>query len=129
MDYLREGIGLRAYSQKDPLVEYQREGYDLFNAMMEAIQEESVGFLFNLEVQVQSEDDVDEVPQISAKGLETEKQANLSYSSPSSDGSGDVEVSNGEETDADPDQVRQIKAKSKARQKSKAQRQSRKKNR
>ncbi|MDP9445164.1 MAG: preprotein translocase subunit SecA [Actinomycetota bacterium] len=55
MDYLREGIGLRAYSQRDPLVEYQREGYDLFAAMMDAIKEESVGFLFNLEVQVAEE--------------------------------------------------------------------------
>jgi preprotein translocase subunit SecA len=52
MDYLREGIGLRAYSQRDPLVEYQREGFDMFSAMMDAIKEESVGYLFNLEVQV-----------------------------------------------------------------------------
>jgi preprotein translocase subunit SecA len=55
MDYLREGIGLRAYSQRDPLVEYQREGFDMFAAMMEGIKEESVGFLFNLEVQVEPE--------------------------------------------------------------------------
>jgi preprotein translocase subunit SecA len=53
MDYLQEGIGLRAMGQRDPLVEYQREGFDLFNAMMEAIKEESVGFLFNVEVQVE----------------------------------------------------------------------------
>ncbi len=52
MDYLRDGIGLRAMAQRDPLVEYQREGYELFNAMMEAIKEETVGFLFNVEVQV-----------------------------------------------------------------------------
>ncbi|MCW2817911.1 MAG: protein translocase subunit secA, partial [Marmoricola sp.] len=55
MDYLREGIGLRAYSQRDPLVEYQREGFDMFAAMMDGIKEESVGFLFNLEVQVDEE--------------------------------------------------------------------------
>ena len=55
MDYLREGIGLRAYSQRDPLVEYQREGFDMFNAMKEGIREETVGFLFNLEVQVEEE--------------------------------------------------------------------------
>src|SRR3712207_4538707 len=55
MDYLREGIGLRAYSQRDPLVEYQREGFDMFGAMMDAIKEESVAFLFNLEVQVEEE--------------------------------------------------------------------------
>ncbi len=53
MDYLRDGIGLRAMAQRDPLVEYQREGYDLFNAMMESIKEETVGLLFNLEVTVQ----------------------------------------------------------------------------
>ncbi len=55
MDYLREGIGLRAYSQRDPLVEYQREGFDMFHAMMDGIKEESVGFLFNLDVQVEEE--------------------------------------------------------------------------
>ena len=53
MDYLREGIGLRAMAQRDPLVEYQREGGDMFNAMMEAFMEEVVGFLFNLEVKVE----------------------------------------------------------------------------
>jgi preprotein translocase subunit SecA len=52
MDYLKEGIGLRAMAQRDPLVEYQREGFQLFGAMTEAIKEESVGFLFNLEVKV-----------------------------------------------------------------------------
>jgi len=52
MDYLQEGIGLRAMAQRDPLVEYQREGFDMFAAMMDAIKEESVGFLFNLEVEV-----------------------------------------------------------------------------
>ena len=55
MDYLREGIYLRAYSQRDPLVEYQREGFDMFAAMMDGIKEESVGFLFNLDVQVEEE--------------------------------------------------------------------------
>jgi preprotein translocase subunit SecA len=54
MDYLQEGIGLRAMGQRDPLVEYQREGFDMFNAMMEAIKEESVGFLFNVEVQTET---------------------------------------------------------------------------
>jgi len=60
MDYLREGIYLRAYSQRDPLVEYQREGFDMFGAMMDGIKEEVIGFLFNLEVQVDEDDDEDE---------------------------------------------------------------------
>ncbi|MBF6150129.1 MULTISPECIES: preprotein translocase subunit SecA [Nocardia] len=53
MDYLKEGIGLRAMAQRDPLVEYQREGFDMFAAMLEGLKEESVGFLFNLQVEVQ----------------------------------------------------------------------------
>ena len=60
MDYLQEGIGLRAMAQRDPLVEYQREGFDMFAAMMDGIKEESVGYLFNLEVQVEQQ--VEEVP-------------------------------------------------------------------
>ncbi|WP_208292900.1 preprotein translocase subunit SecA [Naumannella halotolerans] len=51
MDYLREGIGLRAMAQRDPLVEYQREGGDMFNSMMEAVLAEVVSFVFRVEVQ------------------------------------------------------------------------------
>ncbi|MFC7618934.1 preprotein translocase subunit SecA [Microlunatus sp. GCM10028923] len=53
MDYLREGIGLRAMAQRDPLVEYQREGGAMFNAMMAAFMEEVVGFVFHIEVEVE----------------------------------------------------------------------------
>jgi preprotein translocase subunit SecA len=62
MDYLREGIGLRAMAQRDPLIEYQREGYDMFSSMMEGIKEESVGTLFNARIEVQEEPVVAEVP-------------------------------------------------------------------
>ncbi|SNR74250.1 preprotein translocase subunit SecA [Blastococcus mobilis] len=55
MDYLRAGIHLRAMANRDPVVEYQREGYDMFNAMLDGIKEESVGFLFNLEVKTKEE--------------------------------------------------------------------------
>ncbi|MHA3023174.1 preprotein translocase subunit SecA [Mycobacterium sp. BMJ-28] len=51
MDYLKEGIGLRAMAQRDPLVEYQREGYDMFVGMLDGLKEESVGFLFNIAVE------------------------------------------------------------------------------
>ena len=130
MDYLREGIGLRAYSQRDPLVEYQREGYDMFNAMMEGIKEESVGFLFNLEVQVEEEPvegaaeaDFDEEaaalaagsalsqaaasaqgghehPHISARGLERPKQPTALAYSAPTE-TGDVEVHGRTVTNAD----------------------------
>ena len=52
MDYLKEGIGLRAMAQRDPLIEYQREGFDMFSAMIEALKEESVRLLFIAQIQV-----------------------------------------------------------------------------
>jgi preprotein translocase subunit SecA len=55
MDYLRAGIHLRAMANRDPVVEYQREGYDMFMAMLDGIKEESVGFLFNLEVKTKDQ--------------------------------------------------------------------------
>ncbi len=98
MDYLQEGIGLRAMAQRDPLVEYQREGFLLFQAMTEAIKEESVGYLFNLEVQVAPpEGEAEEAaaaPQVLvAKGLvEPQRPAHLQYSAPSVDGEAGVET-------------------------------------
>jgi preprotein translocase subunit SecA len=66
MDYLQEGIGLRAMAQRDPLVEYQREGYELFAAMMDAIKEELASLVFNVEVTIEGDGS-----QIQAKGLES----------------------------------------------------------
>jgi len=82
MDYLQEGIGLRAMAQRDPLVEYQREGYDLFAAMMDSIAEEMIGFLFHVEVNVQSDG-------IEAKGLATppKQEQQLRYTAADVDGS------------------------------------------
>jgi len=68
MDYLQEGIGLRAMAQRDPLVEYQREGYELFAAMMDSIKEELVGLLFHVEVNVEEASDAS-APVIQAPGL------------------------------------------------------------
>jgi preprotein translocase subunit SecA len=53
IDILREGIGLRAYGQKDPLIEYKREAFDLFNDMMHEIQRETVAHLFRTKFQIQ----------------------------------------------------------------------------
>ena len=90
MDYLQEGIGLRAMAQRDPLVEYQREGYDLFVAMMDGIKEESVGYMFNAEVtvtpHVHSDGSADEI-EVEASGLASPKSApSLQYSGPSESG-------------------------------------------
>ena len=101
MDYLREGIGLRAMAARDPLVEYQREGFDLFTAMMDGIKEESVGFVFNLEVEVEETPEQPAAvqpdasmpfavaPEIHAKGLDEEhREQPLQYSAPTLDGGG-----------------------------------------
>ena len=71
MDYLQEGIGLRAMAQRDPLVEYQKEGFDLFAAMMDGIKEEIAGFLFNIEVTVESASNEVVAPGLEAKQLPT----------------------------------------------------------
>jgi len=94
MDYLQEGIGLRAMAQRDPLVEYQREGFNMFAAMMDAIKEESVGYVFNLEVQVEDAPAVEgevageaEHHELVAKGLEAPRRpAHLQYTAPTVDG-------------------------------------------
>jgi len=94
MDYLKDGIGLRAMAQRDPLVEYQREGYALFSTMMGQIKEDTTGFVYNLEVQVQQPVAGGMAAQVSAKGLAQSvvPQQGLSYSAPTADG--DVEVRN-----------------------------------
>ncbi|MGY1915501.1 preprotein translocase subunit SecA [Blastococcus sp. SYSU DS0973] len=71
MDYLRAGIHLRAMANRDPVVEYQREGYDMFVAMLDGIKEESVGFLFNLEVKTKEEQEAE----TKAKQAEAEAKA------------------------------------------------------
>jgi preprotein translocase subunit SecA len=75
MDYLQEGIGLRAMAQRDPLVEYQREGFDMFSTMLEAIKEESVGYLYHLEVEVE---DQPEAPVVGAKPVSVAASASNS---------------------------------------------------
>ncbi len=50
MDHLKEGIGLRGYAQRDPLVEYKRESFDMFEAMMQKFQEDTVRYLFRMQI-------------------------------------------------------------------------------
>ncbi|HTY73363.1 MAG TPA: preprotein translocase subunit SecA [Actinomycetes bacterium] len=128
MDYLQEGIGLRAMAQRDPLVEYQREGFELFQAMMDGIKEESVGYLFHVEVQVEEPapeaaeptalepvEGVEDVPlpgenvpaaarqvqpHLVAKGLTEQRPSRLEYSAPSVDG--EAGVLHSEEAAGDP---------------------------
>jgi preprotein translocase subunit SecA len=101
MDYLKEGVGLRAYAQRNPVVEYQREGFAMFQTMLDGIKEEAVGYLFHADVQVQERPagaqparpgmplPVAQAPvEIRAKGLGVGAPAlaGLQYSAPTIDG-------------------------------------------
>ena len=86
MEYLKEGIGLRAMAQRDPLVEYQREGYDMYQLMLGAVREETVTYLFNLDLSKQR-------TQASAVRLaEPSRPKFLQYSAPDEDGHEQVHV-------------------------------------
>ena len=65
MDHLKEGIGLRGYGQKNPLVEYQKEGFSMFESLMDVMQKDIVEKVFS--VQVQKPQDVQQVQQQAAK--------------------------------------------------------------
>ncbi|MGK4187307.1 preprotein translocase subunit SecA [Rothia koreensis] len=95
MDYLKEGIGLRAMAQRDPLIEYQREGYAMFQSMMDAIREETVAYLFNLDLTKQR-------TQMSSQALTIPQQPKfLRFSAPSEDGGEESHVeANPEESGA-----------------------------
>ena len=67
MDHLKEGIGLRGYAQRDPLVEYKRESFDMFEAMMLKFQEDTVRFLFRMQILGPDGQPVDAAPRISGR--------------------------------------------------------------
>ncbi|WP_127472784.1 preprotein translocase subunit SecA [Microbacterium sulfonylureivorans] len=92
MDYLKDGIGLRAMAQRDPLIEYQREGYQMFQAMMGQIKEESVGYLYNLEVEVRRAGEGE--AEVDAKGLGEIPAAPQSLEYSAANDAGEVEVRN-----------------------------------
>ena len=83
MDYLKDGIGLRGMGQRDPLVEYQREGYQMYNSMIEAIKEETIQLLFHVDIDrvattedAETESDEDEAVNAAeaVMGLDSEAQ-------------------------------------------------------
>ncbi|SLE46429.1 protein translocase subunit secA [Mycobacteroides abscessus subsp. bolletii] len=95
MDYLKEGIGLRAMAQRDPLVEYQREGYAMYQSMMGAIREETVSTLFSLDLSKQR-------TQNSKIQLKIPAQPKfLQYSAPTESGKAEVRTEPAPEPDND----------------------------
>jgi preprotein translocase subunit SecA len=81
MDYLQEGIGLRAIGQRDPLVEYQREAFDMFQNLQEAIKREAVAYVFNASIEVaeqaeeQRQSSADKGVRLSSASTEEEARA------------------------------------------------------
>ena len=72
MDYLQEGINLRAMGQKDPLTEWQREGYDMFGALMKGIAQDFVRYVMHVQVVTDDAAEVQNVQQISSESVETD---------------------------------------------------------
>jgi preprotein translocase subunit SecA len=70
MDYLKEGIGLRAYGQKDPLVEYKHESYNLFKSLVDEIKVDAVKLLFNAKVMVKN-DEPEKPKEMALKNIKT----------------------------------------------------------
>jgi preprotein translocase subunit SecA len=71
MDHLKEGIGLRGYGQHDPLVEYKRESFDMFEEMMQRFQEETVRYLYLMQIMERPPDAAPKqggAPDLSAQG-------------------------------------------------------------
>nr|WP_272902490.1 preprotein translocase subunit SecA [Brevibacterium daeguense] len=100
MDYLKNGIGLRAMAQRDPLVEYQREGYEMFSTMQEGIKEDVVRLTNKLEVKVKVnpgedlEDPSDDFVEVEAEELKPRKPK-LQLSAPSDSGGVQVRSADG----------------------------------
>ncbi len=84
MDYLKDGIGLRSMAQRDPLVEYRNDGHQMFLAMAEAIKEETVGYLFNIEVKRQEPQEETAVSALTTPvaGVTTESSAAMAAKAP-----------------------------------------------
>jgi len=116
MDYLKDGIGLRAMAQRDPLIEYQREGFQMFQSMMGSIKEESAGFLYNLEVEVRRPDG--EHTEVEAKGLMdgAGDGRQLEYSAANDAGEVEVRDNRGQVQQAATNRLRQAVAQAQAQQ-------------
>ncbi|WP_209325291.1 preprotein translocase subunit SecA [Brevibacterium renqingii] len=115
MDYLKNGIGLRAMAQRDPLVEYQREGYEMFTTMQDGIKEDVVRLTNTLKVQVSTSEPAsgeDSEVEIDAAELR-HTTPKMQLSAPSEDGSSAVSESDEDEEPA-PGNRAQRRAKKKA---------------
>ncbi|MEU6246280.1 preprotein translocase subunit SecA [Glycomyces sp. NPDC047010] len=93
VDYLKQGISLRAYAQRDPVIEYQREAFDMFQTMLDGIKEDTVRFLMNAELKAKpAEGGAAAEPEATIRGLEPlRKPEMLLQSAPSMDSASGVQ--------------------------------------
>lgn len=121
MDYLKDGIGLRGMGQRDPLVEYQREGYQMYNKMIDAIKEESVQLLFHVDIEqvaksdeAESESDEDQTDEAQAVDEAADAVESASKEAEEEEAKGKITSAPGdpdaEDEDADEDEIAEGKA-------------------
>ena len=113
LDHLKEGIGLRGYGQRDPLVEYKKESYQMFQALMDRIDEEILrwSFLYQPVAALRSRAPVAErvrEPELAAVGVKTVPR-NLSYNDPSAQQSAFAQKAQPREASGGSDEVQTIK--------------------
>src|SRR3546814_10291236 len=80
MDYLQEGINLRAMGQRDPLTEWQREGYEMFEAMIARIERDLVRYVMHVQVKAPGEEEAPAQPAAPAVGMQDRKSTRLNSS-------------------------------------------------
>jgi preprotein translocase subunit SecA len=88
MDYLQEGINLRAMGQKDPLTEWQREGFDMFGLMMKGIAQDLVKYVMHVQVNVQAPTPAPAVGKDFSVGGDEQRVQNMQYSAPDDSAAG-----------------------------------------
>ncbi|MFA4859068.1 MAG: SEC-C metal-binding domain-containing protein, partial [Candidatus Margulisiibacteriota bacterium] len=86
MDTLREGIGLRAFGQRDPLIEYKIEGYNMYQEMMQAAREEIINLLFRVQIV-----NADGSPMAKAEEEIMPKRRDVTYGGPAKEASGPMQ--------------------------------------
>jgi preprotein translocase subunit SecA len=80
IDHLKEGIGLRGYGQRDPLIEYKKESFDLFQEMMERVQDRVVKYLWRTEVVIEQQGEAEEAPRQRSLPPQKPKQQPMYFS-------------------------------------------------
>jgi preprotein translocase subunit SecA len=91
MDYLKEGINLRAMGQKDPLTEWQREGYEMFGSMMKGIAQDFVRYVMHVQVVRNDPQPAPTVQNVQQTSFETDDESGFDYAAAGAVGDGELD--------------------------------------